>query len=135
MTGNMAAGRQTWCWKRVLHLYLRGSQEEAFFYTGQSLSVRALKVCLYSETLPLTRPHLLIVPVPMGQECSNHHSHLCTIWSIVKVLRQHCQWQSYLCLFLICLFVYLFVYSFIHSFIHFAATYSQEESTSAESVT
>jgi hypothetical protein len=60
---------------RVLYLDLRtakrrlssaGSQEGDLSFTGQSLRLAALKACLHSDTLPPTRPHLLIVPLPMG---------------------------------------------------------------------
>jgi hypothetical protein len=34
------------------------SQEETIFHTGQSLSIEALKVHSYSDTLPPKKPHL-----------------------------------------------------------------------------
>ena len=36
-------------------------------YTGHSLSIGDSKACPHSDTLPPTRPHLLIVPLPKGQ--------------------------------------------------------------------
>ena len=35
-------------------------------HTRCSLSIRDLKACPHSDTLPPTRPHLLIVPLPLG---------------------------------------------------------------------
>jgi hypothetical protein len=67
---------------RVLHLDTKvarrklsssGNQEEQLFYTGLSLSTGGLKACLHNDKLPPTRPHLLIVPLPMGQGYSNDH--------------------------------------------------------------
>jgi hypothetical protein len=36
-------------------------------HSGQSLSIGDLKAHPHSSTLPITRPHLLIVPLSMGQ--------------------------------------------------------------------
>ena len=36
-------------------------------HTGSSLSIGDLKAYPHNDTLPPTRPHLLIVPLPMGQ--------------------------------------------------------------------
>ena len=35
-------------------------------HTGQGLSIGGLKAYLHRDTLPLTRPHLLLVPLPMS---------------------------------------------------------------------
>jgi len=50
---------------RVLHLDWKAARR--FFYTGQSLSIETSKTApIVTHFLP-TRPHLLIVPLPMGQ--------------------------------------------------------------------
>jgi hypothetical protein len=69
---------------RVLHpdtkaarrsLICTGSQGEGLFCAGWSLSTRSPQIPLpHSDALPPTRPHLLIVPLHMGQAYSNHHS-------------------------------------------------------------
>ena len=44
-----------------------GSQEECLIHTRQSLSMGGdFKAHPHSDALPLTRPHFLIVPLPMG---------------------------------------------------------------------
>jgi hypothetical protein len=60
---------------RVLHLDLKAARRRLECHSGQSLSIEDLKACPHSDTLPLTWPYLLIVPLPMGQTYSNHHSH------------------------------------------------------------
>ena len=52
---------------RVLHLDLKTARWSIRFKTGRSLSIGALKARPHNDTLPSTRPHLLIVPFPMGQ--------------------------------------------------------------------
>ena len=47
-------------------LHLAGSRKLTDCHTEGSLSKRDLKACLHSDTLPPTRPHLLIVPLPIG---------------------------------------------------------------------
>ena len=59
-------------------------QIETGFHTGHNLSLEDLKALLHSDTPPLIRPHLLIVPFLMakhlnpwiygGKNYSNHHS-------------------------------------------------------------
>ena len=73
---------------RVLHLDLKavrrltstGNQKEALFCTGWCLSTRRpqsppTQWCTSSnKATPISiRPHLLIVPLPMGHSYSNHH--------------------------------------------------------------
>jgi hypothetical protein len=43
---------------RILHLDPMTARKR-FFYTGQNLSIGDPKAYLHSDTLPLTRPHLL----------------------------------------------------------------------------
>jgi hypothetical protein len=74
---------------RVLHLdqktgRKRDCHRRDSFHTGWSLSIGMSKTHLHSDTLPSTRPHFLIVPLPVGQAYSNHHSGL-KHWDI-KVL-------------------------------------------------
>jgi len=48
--------------------FLQTGRRRLFFALGQSLSMGGdLKAHPHSDTLPLTRTHLLIVPLPMGQ--------------------------------------------------------------------
>ena len=42
-------------------------QEDIAFYTGWSLSIGDLRVYPHGDTHPPSKPHLLIVPLPMGQ--------------------------------------------------------------------
>jgi hypothetical protein len=61
---------------RVLHLDPKaarrslspaGSQREALFHTGRSLSIGGdLKTHLHSDELPSTRPRLLMIRLPMS---------------------------------------------------------------------
>lgn len=39
-------------------------------HRGCSVITGNLKACLHSDTLPLTRPHLLIVPFPMAKHAN-----------------------------------------------------------------
>jgi hypothetical protein len=61
---------------RVLHLYLKatkrrlsssGNQEETLTPRWPEFKHRHLKNHPHSDTLPPTRPHLLIEPLPKGQ--------------------------------------------------------------------
>jgi hypothetical protein len=52
---------------RILKLYLKIVKRRLEFYTGQSLNIRNLKAHPHSDTLPPTRPHLLIMSLPVGQ--------------------------------------------------------------------
>jgi hypothetical protein len=73
--GSMAASRLTWCWRRSWKFYIliHRQQKRTVSHTGRSLST-------YPQSPPpqwhsssnkatptLTRPHLLIVPLLMGQ--------------------------------------------------------------------
>jgi hypothetical protein len=59
---------------RILHLDPKASrkrlssansQKEGLIHAGHSLNIKGdLKACLHSDTLPPTRPHFLIVPLP-----------------------------------------------------------------------
>jgi hypothetical protein len=51
---------------KVLHLDLQTGWRR-LFYTGHSLSIGDLKAHPHSDTLSLTRSHLLIVPLPISQ--------------------------------------------------------------------
>jgi hypothetical protein len=66
IVGNMAAFRQTWSWKSQEFCILIPRQEKA---DSSALGRGASKPSL----LP-TRPHFLIVSLPIGQAYSNHHS-------------------------------------------------------------
>jgi hypothetical protein len=69
---------------RNLHLHLKVARRRVSHWPDLSIYMRPqnkkrekrerdLKACLQSDTLPPIRPHLLIVPFPVGQEYSNHH--------------------------------------------------------------
>ena len=64
----MTICRQTWCWRSqdFCILFFRQKKETAY-HTTHSLSTGDLKTHPNSDTLPPTRPHLLIVPLPVGQ--------------------------------------------------------------------
>ena len=62
--------------RRVLHLDPKAAEGDCLpqaarrrleFYTGQSLNIGDLKTRPQSDKLPPTRPHLLTVPLLMGQ--------------------------------------------------------------------
>jgi hypothetical protein len=68
----MAACRQKLCWRsRKFYILIEGSQK-TLFHIGRSLSLGGLNIRLHSDALPPTRPHLLIVPLPVGHAYSNH---------------------------------------------------------------
>jgi hypothetical protein len=46
---------------------LKSSKKETEFHMGWSLSIGDLKAYPHSDILPPTWPHILIVPLPMGQ--------------------------------------------------------------------
>jgi hypothetical protein len=50
----------------VLHLDLKAARKRLSFHTGQSMSMGNLKAHSHSDTLPPTRPCLLIVPQPVS---------------------------------------------------------------------
>ena len=52
---------------RVLHLGLKAARRRLGFHIGWSLGIGDLKAHPQIDTLPSTRPHLLIVPFSMGQ--------------------------------------------------------------------
>jgi len=60
---------------RVRHLGLQAARKRLEFHTGQNLSIGYLNAHPYSDTLPPTRPHLLIVALPMRQ--AFRHMSLC----------------------------------------------------------
>ena len=51
---------------RVLYLDLKSTGDWICFTLGVAC-VYDFKICLHSDTLPPTRPHLLIMPLPVGQ--------------------------------------------------------------------
>ena len=59
MMGSMETCKQTWCW-----LQLVGNREGSVA-AGVLLSITELKGHSYSDTLPPTRPYLLIVSFPL----------------------------------------------------------------------
>jgi hypothetical protein len=97
MSESIAACRQTWCcrtnWEFDILILrqpegdclLQAASKELEFHNGQSLSIGDIKAHLLSDRLPLTRPHLLIVPLSMakhsntgvflGQTHSKNHRH------------------------------------------------------------
>jgi hypothetical protein len=50
----------------VLHLDLQAA-ERTVYHTGHNMGTGDFKVHSHSDILPPTRPHLLIVPFPIGQ--------------------------------------------------------------------
>jgi hypothetical protein len=56
---------------RVLPLDVKAARGR-FVCGGRSLSTRSSQAHLHSDTLPLTRGYLLIVPLPTDQSYSNH---------------------------------------------------------------
>ena len=52
---------------RILHLDPKAPRRRLSFHTGQSLNIESLKAHSHSDTLPPTRPHLPVVPLPVGQ--------------------------------------------------------------------
>jgi hypothetical protein len=65
MVGSMAACRQAWCWggSYKFYIWICRQQEETVPH-WPDLSFWDLKTWLHSDTLPPTRPHLLIVLLP-----------------------------------------------------------------------
>jgi hypothetical protein len=65
---DVKAYRQTWCWRklRVLHPDPQAAEGD-WVHTEYSLSIGDLKARFHRDTVPPARPHLLKVPVPMGQ--------------------------------------------------------------------
>ena len=68
---------QTWCgrsqefhtliWRSQEFYTLEQQRRKLIFHTGRSPSIGDLKAHLPSDTLPPTRPHLLIVVLPMAR--------------------------------------------------------------------
>jgi hypothetical protein len=56
----------------VLHLDLQAAERDC--HTRSTLGIGDLKAHLQSDTSPPTRPHLLIVPLPIGQSIQTHES-------------------------------------------------------------
>lgn len=69
MAGSMVAHRQTCCWRSQEFYVLIWRQWEDWtcFTLGVAWAFKSSKPHLHSDIFPLTRPHLLIVPVPMDQ--------------------------------------------------------------------
>ena len=64
---DMVTCRQTWYWRRSWGFYvLIYRNQEVKYITGHSLSIGDLKARPHSGTLPPTRPHLLLVPLPVS---------------------------------------------------------------------
>jgi hypothetical protein len=60
---------------RILHLNQKAVRRRLEFHTGWSLSIGNLKAHSHSDTLPPTRPHLLLVPaIPCGPRIQIHES-------------------------------------------------------------
>ena len=64
MVGSMAARRQTWCWSRKWYILQATGSQLTVILSGTWR--KDLKARPHSDTLPSTRPHLLIVPLPLG---------------------------------------------------------------------
>ena len=69
MVRNMAACSQIWCGRRrgAVYILVLRQQKETVCHAGQCLNIGDLKAHPHGDTLPLTRPHLPIVPLPMSQ--------------------------------------------------------------------
>ena len=65
----MAACSQIWCGRRrgAVYILVLRQQKETVCHAGQCLNIGDLKAHPHSDTLPLTRPHLPILPLPMSQ--------------------------------------------------------------------
>ena len=73
MAGSLVAGRQTWCRKSgEFYILIRRQQGRDFLLPWEELEHRTWAYS-HSDTLPPTRPHLLIVALPIGQDYSDHH--------------------------------------------------------------
>jgi hypothetical protein len=83
---------------RILHLNLLQSEETIFSALGVVWTFGVLKTCLHSDILLPTRPHLLIVALPMGQTYSNttprkpHFSEETQYLNLVTEMRQAYSW-------------------------------------------
>ena len=67
---------------RVLHVDPKAARRRLCITVARCEHIYDIsKPWFYSNTLPLTRPHLLIVPLPMGQTYSNHHTPL---WALLE---------------------------------------------------
>jgi len=76
----MTACKQAWCWKRVSYILTAGSQDSRQPGGGSvphwvELEHRTSKPTPHSDALLPTRPHLLIMPIPVCQPYLNHHTH------------------------------------------------------------
>jgi hypothetical protein len=63
----MAAHRKTWCWRRIREFYFQidaGRERERHGTWLEHLKPQS--PVPHHDTFPPTRPHLLIVPLPMG---------------------------------------------------------------------
>jgi hypothetical protein len=58
---------------RVLYLVLKANRRQLTFLHWAELQSPLSPPHTHSDTLPPTRPHLLTVPLPMGQAYLNHH--------------------------------------------------------------
>ena len=70
----MAVSRQTGCWRRSQEfcILIWRQPEDWLFCTGPSLNIGPQSLP-QNDSLPPTRPHLLIMSLPMGQVYLNHH--------------------------------------------------------------
>ena len=105
MQGDLTACRQTWRWRSSWESYiLIHRQQEMNCDTEHHLGIGDLKACLHNDTLlparscllqqgpMLTRPYLLIVPLPLGTisfQTTTHHDFssnftLCTFSLLVQ---------------------------------------------------
>ena len=72
MAGSMAVSRQIWCWKslhldsRLLYLDPKAAERDFVLHCVELEHGRPQSLP-YSDTLSPTRPHLLIVSLPIGQ--------------------------------------------------------------------
>jgi len=85
LSRSVASRRRTWCWRtKILHLHLTadvkrlsstGIRKRVWITMARFDHIyETSKPYHHSNTLLLTRSHLLIMTLPMGQAYSNHHS-------------------------------------------------------------
>jgi hypothetical protein len=63
---------------RVLHLDLKAAWRRLSFVLGGAQALGALKASLLSNTLLLTRPHLLIMPLTLCGSSTQTHEYMRT---------------------------------------------------------
>ena len=80
----MALCRQTRCWRSLeFYILIHRQQKKTVCHTECSLCIGDLKAHLHSNTLPPTRPHLLIVSLPMDQAFKHTSLHGLTAYWLV----------------------------------------------------